>query len=112
MLMQYMRNMGLYITFFQTVEFTQVTVQSQERQRSCICVLGVSILLLFTIFLLNFGTVSTVWHFCFSFFSILNNIVKYEKQSILYCYSICFAYMFKLAHIPCHVISYVLYVCI
>ena len=99
--MQYMRNMGLYITFFQTVEFTQVTVQSQERQRSCICVLGVSILLLFTIFLLNFGTVS-----------ILNNIVKYERQSILYCYSICFAYMFKLAHIPCHVISYVLYVCI
>jgi hypothetical protein len=39
--MQYMRNMGLYITFFQTVEFTQVTVQSEERQRSCICVLVV-----------------------------------------------------------------------
>jgi hypothetical protein len=37
----------------------EVPVPSQESERSCICVSGVSILPLSTIFLLNFGNVST-----------------------------------------------------
>jgi hypothetical protein len=39
---------------------------SQERDRSCICVLGVLILPPFTIFLLDFGIDPTVWYFCIS----------------------------------------------
>jgi hypothetical protein len=39
-------------------------VQSQEIERSCICVLGLSILPLSINFLLNLGPVPTVWH-CF-----------------------------------------------
>ena len=38
-------------------------VPSQESERSCICVLGVSILHLSVIFLLDWGTVLTVWYF-------------------------------------------------
>ena len=37
----------------------EVPVSSQESERSCICVSGVSILPLSTILLLNFGNVST-----------------------------------------------------
>jgi hypothetical protein len=36
----------------------------QQSEGSCIYVLGVSLLTLFTIFLFNFGTVPTVWNFC------------------------------------------------
>jgi hypothetical protein len=42
-------------------------VLSQESEQSCICVLGVLILPLFTIFLLDFGTVSSVVFFAFHF---------------------------------------------
>jgi len=40
--------------------FIKVPVQSQESERSYICVLGQSILTICTIFLLGFGT---VWYF-------------------------------------------------
>ena len=43
--------------------FTEVPAPSQESEWSCICVLGVSILPLSTIFLLDFRTVLTVWYF-------------------------------------------------
>ena len=45
--------------------FIEVPVPSRESEWSyiTICVLGVSILPLSVIFLLNFGTVSTVWYF-------------------------------------------------
>lgn len=40
-------------------------VPGREGERSCACVLGVSILLLFAIFLLDFGNVPTVQYFFF-----------------------------------------------
>jgi hypothetical protein len=43
--------------------FIEVHVTSQESDKLCICVLGVSILPLSTIFLLKFRTVLTVWYF-------------------------------------------------
>jgi len=43
--------------------FIEVPVPSQESERSCICVLGVSILPLSTILLLDFRTVPTVLYF-------------------------------------------------
>ena len=48
--------------------FIEVSVPSQESERSCICVLVVSILSLSSILFLNFGTVPTVWHFFFSLY--------------------------------------------
>jgi len=47
--------------------FIEVPVPSQESERSCICVLGVSILPLSTILVLYFETVPTVWYFIFHF---------------------------------------------
>jgi len=44
----------------------------QESELSFICVLGVSIMPLSMFVLLNFGTVPTVWYFCFPFY-------EYEK---------------------------------
>ena len=41
----------------------KVTVPNQEIERSCICVLGVSLLSLSTILILDFGNVLTVWYF-------------------------------------------------
>ena len=38
-------------------------VTSQESERSCICVLGISILPLSTILIFDFGIVPTVWYF-------------------------------------------------
>ena len=43
-------------------------VSSQESDWSCICMLGVSILHLSTILVLDFGTVSTILYFLFSFY--------------------------------------------
>jgi hypothetical protein len=43
--------------------FIEVPVPSQESEQSCICVLGVVILLLSKIFLLNLITVLTMWYF-------------------------------------------------
>jgi hypothetical protein len=47
---------------------TEVSVPSKKREHSCICELGVSILPFSAIFLLDIGTVVTVWYFCFSFY--------------------------------------------
>jgi hypothetical protein len=43
--------------------FIEMPVPSQESERSCNCLLGVSVVPLSTIFLLEFGTVPTVWYF-------------------------------------------------
>ena len=48
--------------------FIEVSEPSQEVEQSCICVLKVTMLLLSTIFLLDFRTVQTVWYFCFSLY--------------------------------------------
>jgi hypothetical protein len=48
--------------------FIEVPVSSQEIELSCINVLGVLILSLSMIFLMDFGSVSTVHYFCFSFY--------------------------------------------
>ena len=55
-------------------------VSSQETERSCICVLGVYILLISTIFLFDFGTVSTDWYFLFFISSI--SFSPQDKRSI------------------------------
>ena len=44
------------------------TYEVRQVNGHCICVLGVSILPLLTILLLDFGTVPTVWFFCFFLF--------------------------------------------
>ena len=43
--------------------FIEVSVPSQEREQSCICVLGVSTWSLSVILLLHFTTVLTAWYF-------------------------------------------------
>ena len=43
--------------------FIVVSAPSRESERSCICVLGVSILSLPNILIFDFGTVPTVWYF-------------------------------------------------
>jgi hypothetical protein len=48
------------------LHFIEVPVPSQESERSCIYVLGISILLLSTIFLLDIETVPTVWYIVMS----------------------------------------------
>jgi hypothetical protein len=48
-------------------------VPIQESERSCICVLGESVLPLSTIFLLDFGNISTVWDFLFVFHLIVRS---------------------------------------
>ena len=54
--------------------FTEVPVLSQESERSCICVLGISNLPISTFFYWIFGTFPTVWYFFF----ILLQVVKKE----------------------------------
>ena len=49
----------------------EIPVRSQERERSCICCVGVSILPLSTIFPLDVGTVPTDWYFLFCFLLLL-----------------------------------------
>ena len=55
-------DLGLLIQF-SPILFIEVPVPSQESERSYICVSGISILPLSTIFLLNFRTVPTVLFF-------------------------------------------------
>ena len=60
--------------------FTEVPVLSQESERSCICVLGISNLPISAIFLLNF------WNFSDSvifFFFILLYVVKKNYDNVL-----------------------------
>ena len=47
--------------------FIEMSIPSQASEWSCICVLRISILPLSLIFLLDFGTVPTVWYFIFHF---------------------------------------------
>jgi len=51
-----------------------VPVTSHERELSCICVLGVSILLLSAILIVVFGIVSMVWYLLLCFSSFYSNI--------------------------------------
>jgi len=51
--------------------FIEVPLPSLKNERSCICVLEVSILPLFTIFLLDFRAVPTVWYFLLDFRAVL-----------------------------------------
>jgi hypothetical protein len=63
--------------------FIDVHVPSQKSGRSCICVLGVSILHLSTILILNFGTVLTVWYF-FLFYGLSSVIYRGSSWSWWY----------------------------
>jgi len=48
--------------------FIEVHVPNQEGKRSCVCLLGVSIVPVFTIFLLDLGAIWTEWYYLlFSF---------------------------------------------
>ena len=57
--------------------FTEVPVLSQESERSCICVLGISNLPISTIFLLNF------WNFSDDVILIFHFIIDCEKRIIM-----------------------------
>ena len=48
--------------------FTEMSIPSQASEWSYICVLRISILPVSLIFLLDFGTVPTVWYFIIFFF--------------------------------------------
>ena len=48
--------------------FMELLVPRYDSERSCICVLEVSILPLSTILIFDFGNVPTVWYFCISFY--------------------------------------------
>ena len=48
----------------------ELLVPRQDSERSCICVLEVSILPLSTILIFDFGIVPRVWYFCISFYCI------------------------------------------
>jgi hypothetical protein len=54
--------------YYSSQQFIEVHVPSQESERSCICVLGVSMLPLPTILIFDFGIDSTVWYFVFVFY--------------------------------------------
>jgi len=54
---------SFYEIFLQALYLYEYTVLSQESKRSYVCVLRISNLPLSTIFLLNFGTVPTMWYF-------------------------------------------------
>ena len=67
-------------------------VSSQESDRSCISMLGVSILHLSTILVLDFGTVSTILYFLFSFYYHWNFI------KITYCNDGCLVMMINISN--------------
>jgi hypothetical protein len=64
---QYISNSRKVLT---TPLFIEMPVPSQKSERSCICVLGLSILPLSTFLIFDFGSVPTVWYF-FVFFILL-----------------------------------------
>ena len=55
---------GILKFFLTPPHFNEVSVPSQESERSCIYVLRLTILYLSTILFLDFRTVHTVWCFC------------------------------------------------
>jgi hypothetical protein len=59
---QYISNSRKVLT---TPLFIEMPVPSQKSERSCICVLGLSILPLSTFLIFDFGSVPTVWYFLF-----------------------------------------------
>ena len=61
-------NSRTYKTSLTSSLFSKVLVPSQESDWSCSCMLGVYILHLSTILVLDFGTVSTILYFLFSFY--------------------------------------------
>jgi hypothetical protein len=65
-------------TFSWIPRFIEMSVQSQESERTCIYVLGVSILSLSTRSLLEFGTVPKVWSFFVLHFS--TNFCPYYNE--------------------------------
>ena len=56
-------------------------VPSQGCQRSCICVLGISILPLCTILIFYFGIFPTVWYFFFLFY--ITGIAQHVGPAII-----------------------------
>ena len=59
---------------------------SQEIEQSCICVLGELLFPLSALFLLDLGTVPTVWHFLFKIHFIIKLIMCYKiLQYIKWC---------------------------
>jgi hypothetical protein len=52
----------------------------QKSERSCICVLGLSILPLSTFLIFDFGSVPTVWYFLFFFIFI--TVVYYKLRNL------------------------------
>ena len=80
----------LYIIMFQFLElfvsncnpplFIEVSVSRHESERSCIYVLGVSILPLSTILIFDFGVGPTVWHMHILFFRFIcqNRFQRYQ----------------------------------
>ena len=62
--------------------FIEVPVPSQESERSCFCVLGVSMLPLSMVLLLDFGTVSSV-AFLGGFHFIIENFVHTTDSSVV-----------------------------
>ena len=58
----YARNNCIGLT---TPRFIEVPVRSKDNERSCVCVLGISILPLSSILILEFRTVPPVWYFLF-----------------------------------------------
>ena len=63
--------------------FIEVSTPSQEIERLCICVLGVSIFpSLSTIFLMKFGTVPTVWYFFFHLIS--ESLCLYKVVTVIW----------------------------
>ena len=58
-------------------------MSSQAGARSCICVLRVSNLLLPTIFLWDLGTVPTIWHYLFFYWTL-----ELLRQCEIICFSI------------------------
>ena len=61
---QYISNSRTVLT---TPLFIEMPVSSPKSERSCICVLELSILPLSTFLIFDFGSVPTVWYFLFFF---------------------------------------------
>jgi hypothetical protein len=68
-------------------------VSRQESELSCICVLGVCILPLYAFFLLDFGTVPTVWYFM-GFFHFISTIFLLDFRTFPTMLSFFFAFHF------------------
>jgi hypothetical protein len=85
--------------------FIEMQVPSREGERSCICVLGVSILPLSVVFPLNFRNVPTVWYFFllslyyFAYHGILTVFVLRVYFPCQTTNILCFKHALKIVHI-------------